>query len=136
MSVAISSASMAVSSAALAQANAAETAAEKTACALTMKNFSDQNASDAQKLEYAKCVRLVVPEPYQPPTSGEKLVVGGLVSFFLVCVVLNILYVRKRTPWGMEAGDYAMGVMGGVLVASGVSLLGWGSWALFKFLTA
>lgn len=136
MSAAISSASLAVSSAAMAQANAAKLQADKAVCISTMKGFEDVNASAEAKREYAACVRLLVPEPYTQPTQQDKLIVGGLVLFFLVSAIVGVLIIR-------QGPEYDRGFVGGLFgavfgaVGGGVVLLaGWGVTVLYGYMTA
>lgn len=118
----------------MAQANAAKLQADKAVCISTMKGFEDVGASAEAKREYAACVRLLVPEPYTPPTQQDKLIVGGLVLFFLVSAIVGVLLIR-RAPYGRDFVSGIFGAFFGAVGGGAVLLSVWGVVALYGYMT-
>lgn len=135
MSTTTAIAAMAASQSAVAtsQATQARKAAERAECKVTMAGFTNDAASAAQRQEYAACVAVIHPVESVPPTTQEKAEVLSLVVFFVVLACVGAWRMWRENG---EIVDLVFGAILGLLAAAVLTILGWGAWALFVYLTA
>lgn len=135
MSTTTAIAVMAASQSALAasQATQARQAAERAECKAAMTGFTNDAASIAQRQEYAACVAVIHPIESGQPTMQEKAEVLSLVVFFVVLGGVGAWRMWRDNGDGV---DLIFGAIFGLLAAAVLTILGWGAWALFAYLTA